>query len=169
MTKVFAVPNYQKPKIAPVVRTESMVLMHELHDNQLKIRQLKRRNQAIKNLLGGQKLVKYPYFDKLIQLYALRLEDGCYYVGMSRNPQKRFTKHGTRKGAVWTREHHPIEILEIRDTNLTDDKEASILEDEMTLEYARQYGTDRVRGGGYCQRNPHWPEELLMPDLSWVA
>lgn len=163
-TKKIKVPNYKKQKPTKLYnpKPESMVLMHELRDNTQKIHNLRNRNREIKRLLKGQKLIKNNYFDKPIQLYALRLEDRCWYVGMSRNPERRFTKHGGNKGAMWTREHKPIEIIEIRQTGSTDDGAVNLLEDDMTLEYALKYGSEFVRGGGYCQRKPRWPDVVIQ-------
>lgn len=150
-----------RPKPEPV-HQESMALMHELEDIKKQIIELKTRSKAIRKKLAGQKLIKGDYFNKPIMLYALKLEGGYWYVGMSRNPEKRFKRHGTRKGANWTKLHTPIEIHEIRDTKLTDDGEVALLENDMTLEYAMKYGSDLVRGGGYCQSKPRWPDVILQ-------
>lgn len=150
------------PEVVRGRRIESMVLMQELREIKVEVSRLKVRSREIRKLLVGQKLIKGDYYNKPIKLYGLRLEDGCYYVGMSRNPERRFKKHGGRKGAVWPRLHKPIEILEVRDTGLADDRAVSKLEDDMTLEYAMKYGSEYVRGGGYCQRKPHWPDVVIQ-------
>ena len=103
-----------------------------------------------------------------VSLYALRLSDGCWYIGMSHNVEKRFKRHLKGKGAYWTKLHEPIEIAEVRETNLYNQDAAAKLEDDMTLEYALKYGTQYVRGGGYCQAKPHWPSGLREPDLTWI-
>lgn len=103
---------------------------------------------------------KIPY-----QLYALELESGCWYVGMSRNPQRRFKRHGTPKGARWTELHKPTRIHETRATNILVESEAGKLENDMTLEYALKYGSEVVRGGGYCQRKPVWPDVIIQNEL----
>lgn len=149
-------------KVKSYTSTEPMILMHELEDNRATIVRLKKRNREIKVLLGTQKPVTKEYLSKDIKLYALRLEDGCYYVGMSRSPERRYKKHGGRKGAMWTRLHKPVEIIETRNTGLADDGQVSKLEDLMTLEYAQTYGIEFVRGGGYCQMKPHWPLEVMQ-------
>lgn len=96
-----------------------------------------------------------PYF-----LYALELEDGCYYVGISVNVEKRFKKHSIGKGAVWTQRHKPIRIIEVRPTGLFKESKAVVLEDAMTIEYAKMYGEANVRGGKYCRiLNPQYPKE----------
>lgn len=142
-------------------RVESMVLMHELRDIKLETARLKIRSREIRKLLAGQKIIKGDYYNRPIYLYALQCADGCWYVGMSRNPERRLKKHTAGKGALWTKKHNPVRIIEKRNTGLTDDATVSRLEDEMTLEYAKRYGTEFVRGGGYCQTSPRWPKDIL--------
>lgn len=108
------------------------------------------------------------YYDRPILLYVLKLEDDCWYIGMSRNVDRRYKAHLKGK-TLWTGLHKPIEIHEVRETGVSSDSEAGQMEDQLTIEYARQYGTDKVRGGGYCQRKPKWPPELLEPNLGWIT
>lgn len=96
-----------------------------------------------------------------IQLYALRLEDGYWYIGASAYPLKRFTKHKIGKGAKWTKLHPPIELVETRGTGKYRLDETSLLEDDMTVEYAMKFGSNKVRGGGRCQAKPRWPSEVI--------
>lgn len=99
-------------------------------------------------------------------LYALKLEGGFLYIGMSRNPVRRFGKHKNGKGARWTREHKPLEIIEQRITDKTLESEASKLEDDMTIEYAMKFGSQIVRGGNYCQLiSPRWPDVVIQNEL----
>jgi predicted GIY-YIG superfamily endonuclease len=171
--KRIPVPGYKKSKPPlQTVRTKSMTLQHELLENRKQILALQRRQKEIRRLLSGQKLLyktNPDYFHITIKLYALRLEDDCWYVGMTRNPDKRFKKHLSGKGALWTKLHAPIEIVEVRDTKQTDDSAAGLLEDDMTLEYAMKYGSDTVRGGGYCQSKPRWPDVVLQNELVQAA
>lgn len=107
---------------------------------------------------------KIPY-----KIYVLKLEGGYYYIGISRRPEKRFRAHLKGKGATWTKAHKPLEIVEVRETFLTLESEAVIKENEVTIEYAKQYGHGRVRGGGYCQAKPRWPTEVLYPELIYKS
>lgn len=87
------------------------------------------------------------------QLYALQLEGGNYYVGMTSytDIQKRFVEHlEKRRGAQWTAAHQPLYVLETRKLGLMYQSEAAQLENEMTIEYIDQHGMDRVRGGDMC-------------------
>ena len=145
---------------SPVITTkpEPMVLQEEIRklDTQIKgLIRLKKEKQRLLKRSGGT-MLRSAYYDKPIFLYVLRLQNGCYYVGMSRNVELRFKKHLRGKGAKWTKLSPPIEIVETIPTELISDSEASKLEDQLTIKYARKYGKDKVRGGGYCQTRPHW-------------
>lgn len=160
----------RKPKSS--LSKEPMQLLEEYRSILDQIKQLTKRRQTIRKELRkhGTDPVKYTrsdYFERPILLYVLELEHGCWYIGMSRNVDRRFKAH--QKGKVfWTSEHKPKSIYQVIETGLSSDAEAAKLEDELTLEYARQYGVDQVRGGGYCQRKPIWPTEAYEPDLTWI-
>jgi predicted GIY-YIG superfamily endonuclease len=103
------------------------------------------------------------YFSKSFVVYVLRLEDGCWYVGVTRNLDKRLRSHINLKGSQWTKKHKFVELFETRKTNLLTESEAAKVEDQVTIEYATKYCAQKVRGGGYCQIKvePKWPEEIL--------
>lgn len=147
-----------------------MVLQKEFQENKKRIRTLIKRNKSISKILKakGQKPLRKEYMEKPIMLYALKLEGNFYYVGMSRNPEKRYKRHLKGKGSMWTKQYRPIEIIEIRETGSSDDSEVGLMEDQMTLEYAEKYGYDNVRGGGYCQRKPRWPRNET-DEISWIT
>lgn len=88
------------------------------------------------------------------QLYALRLKDDCYYVGMTAysDARVRFKEHaaGGKQGAMWTKAHRPLEIIETRQVGYIYESEAAKLETAMTIEYLVKYGTHAVRGGDMC-------------------
>lgn len=86
---------------------------------------------------------------------------------MSRNVEKRFRRHARGKGAAWTRLHKPVRIVTQFNTHLTDEREAAILEDDMTVDMARQYGFDNVRGGKWCTIGNRWPDHIVEPD-NWI-
>ena len=79
-------------------------------------------------------------------LYVLRLEDDCYYVGMSYNLNLRWSQHWQGKGAKWTKLHKPLEVIKV----IYPATEAGI-ENKITLEYIAQFGADKVKGGNYCK------------------
>lgn len=162
------VKQYKKP-VAKVVKSKpGEVILVELAKVNKQIKLLKERKKHLNAQLRSldlQKPARLAYSKRPIILYALRLEDGCFYVGMTRDVQKRYKAHGTRKGAAWTRTHHPIEIIETRTTGLIDDSQAALLEDDMTIEYALKYGSALVRGGGYCQSKPRWPDLIIQNEM----
>jgi len=76
-------------------------------------------------------------------IYILRLINIKYYVGKSKNPQKRFTEHVKGFGSAWTKKYKPIEIEQIIEHTSPFD------EDKYVKEYMAKYGIDSVRGGSY--------------------
>ncbi len=121
---------------------------------------LKVEKAELREVLKKRELLKKQKRLFTVQLYVLSLEDGCWYVGMSYNPDKRFVSHKKGKGAAWTRLHKPLSIHETRPTDFYDQDSAAKLEDDLTLEYALKYGSQFVRGGGWCQMKPHWPDVI---------
>ena len=76
-------------------------------------------------------------------VYVLALENGKYYVGLSKSPYKRITNHFNNQGSQWTKRYKPLEIIEvIPDCDLYD-------EDKYTRKYMDKFGVDNVRGGSY--------------------
>ena len=81
----------------------------------------------------------------LTNIYCLLLENGKYYIGKANNIEKRFRQHINGNGAVWTKLHKPIQILE-KHENVS-----SFMEDRFVKEYMFRYGIDNVRGGSYIK------------------
>jgi predicted GIY-YIG superfamily endonuclease len=159
--------TYENKTKAYIPNDEPTKIMHQITDITKEIRVLINRKKLLRNQLskmGNYKIPRSEFFDKTISLYILMLEDNCWYIGQSRGIEKRFRRHLNGKGAIWTKTHTPLEIVYRQDTNLTDEAEAALLEDELTIEYARRYGVDYVRGGGYCQAKPHWPGIAYEPE-----
>ena len=77
-------------------------------------------------------------------VYVLELTDNCYYIGITTNLNYRYGQHICGEGAIWTRIHPPIGIVEC----CIGDRDA---EDETTLRYMRKYGFQNVRGGRWCR------------------
>jgi len=78
-------------------------------------------------------------------VYVLKLEDGCYYIGLSHDVNRRLSQHYGGTGALWTRLHKPIEIEKIYFLNHGE----TDLENKITREYMNLYGEDKVKGGKY--------------------
>jgi predicted GIY-YIG superfamily endonuclease len=78
-------------------------------------------------------------------LYTLQLQSGKYYVGKSDDPDTRYLAHKNGNGAVWTKIHKPVKIIEIRELRGEHD------ETNTTKDLMKKYGVDNVRGGAYTQ------------------
>jgi len=122
-----------------------------------KINELNKERQELLTELKKRQTLRNQGRMREVKLYAIKLEDDCWYIGMSYNPNDRFLKHCNGKGAQWTKLHPPIKIVETRGTGKYIQDEAADLENDMTLEYALKYGSAYVRGGGFCQAKPKWP------------
>lgn len=106
--------------------------------------------------------------DTAYSLYALQLECGKFYVGFTTDVDRRYKKHEKGKGAQWTKKYKPLMILEVREIPLDQHERAGFLEDDMTIEYAMKYGSEHVRGGGYCQiLAPNWPDVVVQNERSY--
>ena len=79
-----------------------------------------------------------------LSIYALKLENGKYYVGRSYNVPKRLNQHYNGEGSVWTKKHKPIRLNEVFLNKTKFD------EDKYTLMYMSIYGIENVRGGSFC-------------------
>jgi predicted GIY-YIG superfamily endonuclease len=77
-------------------------------------------------------------------VYVLRLEDDCYYIGVSSNLNARLAQHFCGDGSAWTRRHKPIELIEVHIGG-------EGKEDEIALQYIKKYGYHKARGGKYLK------------------
>lgn len=78
-------------------------------------------------------------------VYVLQLEDDCWYVGMTYQLNFRMAQHWSGQGAIWTRLHKPIRIVDVLYPGGKQE------ENEKTLELRVKYGEDKVKGGNYCR------------------
>lgn len=88
-------------------------------------------------------------------VYVLALSDDCYYVGYSNDVNARVKQHFSGSGALWTRLHKPIALIELVEGNTK-------TESQVTISYMKKYGWMNVRGSGWSQvklLNP--PKQLL--------
>ncbi len=77
-------------------------------------------------------------------VYVLELAEGRYYIGFTREYQKRIQCHFSGKGADYTRQFTPVRVL-------TAHHDVPIrFENELTEIYIGQYGWQNVRGGDYA-------------------
>jgi len=74
----------------------------------------------------------------MVFIYALKLEQGKYYIGKTNSPGFRIDQHFQSGGSTWTRKYNPISVLEI--INNCDDYD----EDKYTRIYMDKYGIEFV-------------------------
>lgn len=98
-------------------------------------------------------------------LYILALEDEKYYVGISRDVYSRYKEHESRKGAHFTKIHHPIGLICSRELNTWHKDEAEEEETNMTLLMMTAFGIENVRGGDYYQANIYDVKNCMGDDL----
>ena len=76
-------------------------------------------------------------------IYILRLKEGKYYIGKTKNVDKRWNEHITGNGSGWTKKYKPTSLIKsVISTSYFD-------EDKYVKEYMAKYGIDNVRGGTY--------------------
>lgn len=86
---------------------------------------------------------------ELYYVYVLKVANGGYYVGSTKNLEGRIKTHFSVGGAIATKESSPVEVVEVlklidykigaRDAHL-------ILEIATAVKYALVYGSSKVRG-----------------------
>ena len=100
-------------------------------------------------------------------VYVILCERGFRYVGKvmpsqdaAASVQRRFVEHCTRRGAVWTSLHRPVQLVQ----RLLPD---AATERDETLAQMRLWGIERVRGAGWCQLHLS-PEHVAEIHRGWV-
>lgn len=88
----------------------------------------------------------------LYHLYILECAEERFYVGVSKNPRKRFKMHRAGNGAKYTERYRPIRIYKTKALGKMDYKEAEKYENLCTLLWKKELGSDKVTGGIYCHR-----------------
>lgn len=83
-----------------------------------------------------------PGYEVFPLVYVLELENERYYVGITYNLNLRLAQHWAGEGAVWTRSHPPLKLLEVHQNRT---------EEDVTLDMMLKYGYERVRGGPWTQ------------------
>lgn len=76
-------------------------------------------------------------------IYALKLEEGKYYVGRSNHVENRIQQHQEEQGSSWTSKYKLVEVLFIKESTSCFD------EDKYTKELMMNFGVENVRGGNY--------------------
>ena len=94
----------------------------------------------LQNKLKQQDLIdKNSSSQDLYFVYVLKLENNKYYVGKTKNLQKRLESH--RQGTtVFTRKYNSVKLIECIRTNM------KYMENNLYFKYVEKYGIDNVRG-----------------------
>ena len=96
-------------------------------------------------------------------VYILRLVAGKYYVGISKNPQKRIKDHFAGRGAGWTRKHAPLAVEAVYNG-------VNVFEEDMwTKRLMAEKGILNVRGGYYVRNEIPEPEQKMIQREIWSA
>lgn len=85
-----------------------------------------------------------------IYIYTLALKDGYYYVGKTIDPDRRFNEHFSDKGAVWTKLHPPVSVIEKESFLVSSLEEEDRWENHQTIKIMKAKGWQMVRGGYWC-------------------
>ena len=80
-------------------------------------------------------------------IYALKLNQGKWYVGKSKYVYKRIENHALGRGAAFTKLFGVDSVSEIKEMKTIFD------EDNLVKTYMLEYGIENVRGGAYSQIN----------------
>src|SRR5699024_3741279 len=99
--------------------------------------------------------------------YVLKLEDECYYVGITTAPSKRIQQHTYKykQGAAWTKRHEVVDVIKIRYIGLTNSHYAKEIEREQTIKAMKKYGWKSVRGSDCCAVSEYLVREQLLIDI----
>jgi predicted GIY-YIG superfamily endonuclease len=86
-----------------------------------------------------------------IFLYTLKLANGRWYVGTTKNPQKRLREHRAGLGAAWTRRYPPIGFSKLYPLEelRCNEEHARLQEDTQVKKVMLEESMDLVRGGSY--------------------
>ncbi|MDN3139606.1 GIY-YIG nuclease family protein [Enterococcus faecalis] len=97
------------------------------------------------------------------QLYCLQLKNDRYYIGISKNPYRRFWEHkkGEKKGALFTKKYPPKNLVFIQDLGRANEFDYIKMETQATLNAMKKIGCYKVRGGELCfledvKQYEHW-------------
>ena len=101
-------------------------------------------------------------------VYVLRLENGGFYVGCTRNLVKRLMEHFGKGGAMATRESRPVaveKIYQFEDCLFGKGPARLRLEVFIASEYAVKHGFARVKGAKHGRR---WNSAPTRNDLRFI-
>lgn len=76
-------------------------------------------------------------------VYILKLKEGKYYIGKTKNIEKKWNEHLSGEGSEWTKKYKPILLMKIIVSTSYFD------ENKYVKKYMAKYGIENVRGGTY--------------------
>ena len=82
-----------------------------------------------------------------VYLYVLELQNGKYYVGISRNPEYRFYEHKIGKTSKFVRQNLPIKNIRLKLLDSTDWSDGLSEETRITVKLIEKFGVENVYGG----------------------
>lgn len=101
--------------------------------------------------------------DKLV-VYVLKLKENKYYVGSTKNIERRYKEHQSGTGSEWTKKYPPVKLMYTKPISST------LEEDLETKVLMEKYGIDNVRGGTHCQIElPSAAKQTLEKELAHAS
>ena len=96
-------------------------------------------------------------------VYVLKLDDGCIYVGESKNIFARIENHRQGEGAAWCR-IHGVSNLERLDPISPPSEDHDHWERSETLDRMYKHGISKVRGWAYTQETLPWIDLVMIKE-----
>ncbi|MEW5620629.1 GIY-YIG nuclease family protein [Pseudomonas putida] len=92
----------------------------------------------------------------------LELENGKFYVGQAKDPDRRIRKHFNGSDFEWTRMHRPVKELMRQCLEDVDYRAGELAESELVLQLMRQHGYHNIRGGVFANTSAEHVEKNLI-------
>lgn len=96
--------------------------------------------------------------------YVLKLQNDCWYVGITKNLNKRLYQHWNGEGAYFTRKHKPLELVE----SYIVPADYNVWEHAKTLELMARFGFYKVRGATWVS-SKSMSKPALFEELERVS
>lgn len=118
------------------------------------MRQIKSEMSVVSGIIfeGGNSVSRFgEYKFDYYKLYVLALEGNKFYVGITKDIERRVAEHKSGIGASYTHKNRPLGIVYKKTLKTKYKKTAEERENNTTIDLMKKYGIDNVRGGDYCQ------------------
>lgn len=80
-------------------------------------------------------------------LYVLKLQNGKFYVGVSRYPKLRIMQHQVGYTSLFVTQNLPIKKYKVKPLDTCDYHQAILAETKLTIRLIERYGIENVYGG----------------------